>query len=64
VSETSHYVNAGSPMSCFLPSCRRPFIGMCVHANDGHFYCSFTCADEGEKIDLSSVADFKLRGPA
>jgi hypothetical protein len=40
-------------------SCRRPFLGKCVRANDGHFYCSNECADEGDKIDLTHVAPLK-----
>ena len=55
----SRYQQAGSPLSCFLPSCRKPFLGTCVHANDGHFYCSGACADEGAKLDLTRVEDFK-----
>jgi hypothetical protein len=57
----SAYLHAGSPLSCFLPSCRKSFDGTCVHANDGHFYCSHTCADQGEKIDLTRVEDFKRK---
>lgn len=53
---------ARSPLSCFLPSCGRPFEGTCVHANDDHFYCSSNvCADEGDKIDLSHVEQFKRK---
>ncbi len=55
----SAYLEAGSPLSCFLPSCRKPFIGMCVHANDGHFYCSHDCADEGEKLGLREVRQLR-----
>ena len=57
----SAYLAAGSPLSCFLQSCGRPFEGTCVHANDGHFYCSNVCADEGDKIDLSHVEQFKRK---
>jgi hypothetical protein len=55
----SRYLQAGSPICCFLPSCRKPFLGKCVRANDGHFYCSNECADEGDKIDLTHVAPLK-----
>jgi hypothetical protein len=55
----SRYLQAGSPICCFLPSCRRPFLGKCVRANDGRFYCSNECADEGDKIDLTHVAPLK-----
>lgn len=55
----SRYLEAGSPFRCFLPSCQKPFLGRCVHANDGHFYCSTACAAEGRNIDFSHVA--KLR---
>jgi hypothetical protein len=61
---TSPYVEGGSPLSCFLPSCRKPFVGRCVHANDGHFYCSHECAAAGEKIDLSHVAPLRARKEA
>ena len=60
--KASAYLQAGSPLSCFLPSCRRPFIGTCAHGRDGHFYCSGPCADEGEKMDLSHVQDIKRPG--
>jgi hypothetical protein len=53
--KNSRYLEAGSPLCCYLPTCRKPFMGMCVHANDGHFYCSHVCADIGEKIDMSKV---------
>jgi len=58
---TSGYTEAGSPVCCFLPSCRKPFDGVCVHGNDGHFYCSHACADEGEKLDLSHVQLLKRK---
>jgi hypothetical protein len=45
----SRYQQAGSPIRCYLPSCQKPFLGSCIHANDGHFYCSHGCADEGMK---------------
>jgi len=57
----SRYQEAGSPICCFLPSCRKPFLGTCIHANDGHFYCSHACAEEGEKIDLSHVEHLRSR---
>ena len=57
--KTSRYLQAGSPIYCFLPTCRKPFLGMCFRANDGHFYCSNKCADEGDKIDLSKVEILK-----
>ncbi len=59
MSKPSAYLEAGSPLSCFLPSCRKPFQGTCFHGNDGHFYCSHDCADQGEKIDLTHVENFK-----
>jgi hypothetical protein len=59
--KSSAYLAAGSPLSCFLPSCRKPFAGTCVHGNDGHFYCSHGCADQGEKIDLSRVELLKRK---
>ena len=58
---TSRYLEAGSPICCFLPSCRKPFRGTCIHANDGRFYCSHDCAEEGAKIDLSHVETLKRK---
>jgi hypothetical protein len=58
---TSRYLEAGSPICCFLPSCRKPFRGTCIHANDGRFYCSHDCADEGATIDLSHVETLKRK---
>ncbi len=59
--KTSSYVEAGSPLRCFLPSCGKPFDGRCFHANDGHFYCSHPCAELGERIDRSHVEPFRKR---
>src|SRR5215203_1609574 len=50
--DQAQYLAAGSPICCFLHSCRKPFLGTCVHGNDGHFYCSHECADEGEQAGL------------
>jgi hypothetical protein len=58
---TSRYLQAGSPICCFLPSCRKPFLGTCVHGDDGHFYCSQGCAEEGAKIDLTHVQPLRAR---
>ena len=57
----SRYLQAGSPISCFLPTCQKPFLGTCIHANDGHFYCSHECADAGAIVDLSHVERFRPR---
>ena len=57
----SAYLDAGSPLACFLPSCRKPFEATCVRGKDGHFYCSHECADQGEKSDLSRVETFKQK---
>ena len=57
--KTSRYLEAGSPLCCYLPNCKKPFLGTCVHGNDGHFYCSHACADFGEKIDLSKVEQLR-----
>ena len=59
--KTSRYLEAGSPISCFLHTCRKPFLGTCVHANDGHFYCSHECAEEGEKVNLGKVEQLRPR---
>ena len=55
--KVSPYLQAGSPLCCFLPSCRMPFKGTCTRGNDGHFYCSHECADQGERFDLARVED-------
>ncbi len=47
--KTSRYLQANSPIRCLLPVCQKPFLGTCVHANDGHFYCSRECAEDGER---------------
>jgi hypothetical protein len=50
VSETSkesRYLKAGAPMSCYLPTCKKPFEGTCFRGDDDRFYCSETCAHEG-----------------
>src|SRR5690349_15244413 len=60
----SRYLQAGSPISCFLPSCRKPFLGTCVRGSDGHFYCSNECADEGDKVDLSRVEQLQVKAKA
>ena len=60
----SKYLQAGSPICCFLPSCRKPFLGACIHANDGHFYCSHGCADEGQKAALANVEQLPTRKKA
>jgi hypothetical protein len=60
----SKYLQAGSPLSCFLQACRKPFRGTCVHANDGHFYCSAECAEEGEKAGLAKVETLRPRKKA
>ena len=59
--KTSRYLEAGSPISCFLNNCQKPFLGTCVHGNDGHFYCSHECAQEGEKADLGKVEQLRPR---
>jgi hypothetical protein len=59
----SRYLQAGS-ISCFLPSCRKPFLGTSIHANDGHFYCSLDCVDEANKVDLSHVETLRPRKKA
>jgi hypothetical protein len=58
----SRYLAAGSPICCFLHSCRKPFLGTCIHANDGHFYCSHECAEGGAKERPSAkIEQFKAR---
>jgi hypothetical protein len=60
----SRYLQAGSPICCFLPSCQKPFLGTCIHANDGHFYCSLGCVDEAYKVDLTRVETLRPRKKA
>jgi hypothetical protein len=55
----SRYLAAGSPLKCFLPSCRKPFEESCVRGKDGHFYCSPACTEIGSKIDLSHVEELR-----
>jgi hypothetical protein len=57
----SRYLEAGSPLCCFLPACRKPFLGSCVRGNDGQFYYSHVCADECERSGLSQVAKLKAK---
>ena len=54
----SRYLAAGSPRQCFLPSCRKPFDGRCVHGRDEHYYCSEECAVFGSMVDLRRVKTF------
>ena len=57
----SAYLIAGSPITCFLPSCRMSFEGVCVHGTDGHFYCSFSCAEVAKAADLRHVQVFRRK---
>ena len=60
--KTYRYLEAGSPIHCFLYTCQKPFLGTCVHANDGHFYCSHGCAEEGEKrAPTAKIEHFRAR---
>jgi hypothetical protein len=47
--KVSRYLAAGSPVRCQLPACQTPFDGTCFCGNDGKFYCSHACADQGER---------------
>jgi len=60
----SRYLQAGSPIRCFLPSCQKTFLGTCVHSSDGHFYCSQECAEEGNKVHLLHVQTLRPRKKA
>jgi hypothetical protein len=55
----SRYVAAGAPTKCFLPLCWKPFESSCVHARDGHYYCSTECAEKGSHLDLSRVEELR-----
>ena len=60
----SRYLAAGSPVSCFLPSCHKPFEQSCVRGKDGHFYCSAACTEIGGNLDLSHVEELRPAAPA
>jgi hypothetical protein len=53
----SPYIQAGAPRHCFLLRCGAGFTEACVHGEDGGYYCSFVCADEARKVDLSDMQD-------
>jgi hypothetical protein len=55
------YVEAGLPKHCFLPSCGKPFASTCFHGDDGHYYCSELCANEGFDAELAIVEKFTKR---
>ena len=55
----SRYVLAGSPTKCFLPLCWKTFESSCIHAHDGHYYCSKECAEKGTRLDLSRVEELR-----
>jgi len=57
----SRYLEAGSPICCFLPGCGKPFSNHCIRGQDGHFYCSHECADEAAKTDLTHVERLRAR---
>jgi len=57
----SRYLQAGSPIRCFLPSCQNTFRGTCIRGNDGHFYCSHQCAEVAAKTDLTHVEQLRPR---
>jgi hypothetical protein len=66
VSETkikpSRYFDAGSPMRCFLPSCKNLFDGKCHRGDDDRYYCSAECASEGIDENLKVVEPIRKRG--
>jgi hypothetical protein len=51
----SNYLDAGSPTSCFLPSCKQAFVDKCIRGSDGHFYCSQKCADKVRTQEVTDV---------
>ena len=53
--KNSRYLEAGSPLCCYLPTCRRLSWACVFTPTMVHFYCSHVCADIGEKMDLSKV---------
>ena len=61
--KVSEYVEAGSPTQCFIPSCRKWFEGAAIHGKDSHYYCSETCADLANTIDLTHVQELRPKAP-
>jgi len=57
----SRYVEAGSPMRCFQPSCKNLFDGKCYRGDDDRYYCSELCVNEGFNAD-AIVVPIKKRG--
>jgi hypothetical protein len=51
----SKYVEAGSPNSCFLPTCNKAFWPECTRGSDGHYYCSQECTEKGIRHHLGEV---------
>lgn len=47
----SAYMDAGAPLICFLPSCKKPFESSCYRGDDKHYYYSETSAPEGSEED-------------
>ena len=58
-SKVSRDLTAGAPTKCFLPLCWKTFESSCVHAGDGHYYCSKECAEKGTRLDLSRVEELR-----
>lgn len=51
----SKYIDAGSPTSCFLPSCKKVFVDSCIRSGNGNFFCSQRCADKAKTQNLSDT---------
>ena len=52
----SPYLLAEAPDQCLLPTCRKPFAATCIHAQDGHYYCSEECTATARKMGLQAKA--------
>jgi hypothetical protein len=62
--KVTRYVAAGLPTHCFLPLCWKTFENTCIHAADGHYYCSNECADKGSRMDLTRVEELRPKATA
>lgn len=58
----SRYLDAGSPTSCFLPSCNQAFIERCTRGSDENYFCSQKCADKASMQELTDDAGLSKSG--
>jgi hypothetical protein len=62
--KVSHFAAAGFPQNCFLPSCRASFERSCFRTADNRYYCSKTCAEIGDQLDMSHVEELRPKLPS